>query len=198
MTPKRGGRRAGARKGHAMAGVRSGSSRTTVPPVVMTEEHARVSLLKVGDTMPDFRLPNAEGKEQSLGDLQGKRLTVVCLWDHSLPYAVEELHDLGPQVAKPYKARGLEVVAVHEHGGPETASKAIRNASLQFPLLYDESGELMAKVAKAKLPRTYLVNDKREIVWLDLEYSRTTRRDLQTAITVELRRPAASKPAKQP
>ncbi len=51
------------------------------------------------------------------------------------------------------------------------------------------------------MPRTYLVDSQGKILWFDMEYSRSTRRDLRDAIRVVLntkvesaRKPAGDRP----
>ena len=51
-------------------------------------------------------------------------------------------------------------------------------------MLLDSEGEALAKVATRRLPRTYLLDKKGKILWFDMEYSASTRRDLRDAIRV--------------
>lgn len=163
----------------------SATAPPTVPKVVLTEQHAKTCRVKVGDEMPDFQLPSIAGQAQALSALAGRRLTVVCFWDAENPYALEELGDLGPQVAAPFKRQGVNVVAVCE-GSVARAAKVGKSAGAEFPMLVDRDGSVFKQVATKKLPRTYLLDPARRIIWFDLEYSRTTRRDLVQAIHASL------------
>lgn len=156
-----------------------------VPKVVLTEEHAKMCKVKVGDPLPDFRLRTVDGAEQSLSQLAGKNLTVVCFLDGTNPYALEEFGDLEPQIAKPYASRGLNVVAIQE--GKVNIARAVKTAQVSFPVLVDRNGQAFRQIATAKLPRTYLIDASRQVIWFDLEYSRTTRRDLMQAIDASLK-----------
>ena len=156
-----------------------------VPKVTLTAAHAKISKVKVGDILPDFRMAGAQGNEQSLSELAGKNLTVVCFLDGRNPHAVDEFGDLEPHVARPYASRGLNVVAIQE--GKTSIARAAKTGKISFPVLVDRNGQAFKQVASGKLPRTYLIDGSRQVIWFDLEYSRTTRRDLAEAIEASLK-----------
>ena len=55
-----------------------------------------------------------------------------------------------------------------------------------FTSLLDTDGSLYSKVATQHQPRTYLLDADGKILWLDIEYSRSTARELSNAIHVQL------------
>jgi hypothetical protein len=55
-------------------------------------------------------------------------------------------------------------------------------------VLSDKDGAAHKQVATSKLPRSYLLDPSGKILWFDLEYSPTTRRDLAQAIRFTLER----------
>ena len=65
-----------------------------IPKVEMADKDARTCLVKVGDVLPDAKLPDLAGKEQRLHDLYGPRLTIVFFWNAEGPYGIEELQDM--------------------------------------------------------------------------------------------------------
>jgi len=157
-----------------------------MPKVLLTEGHAKTCLVKVGDPLPDIQLPDLDGKQQSLDKLLGSKLTVVAFWTSSHPYAVEELADLGPTISARFGARGVHVIAVNERDSPEAARKTLEGLGVKFPNLMDDQGTALGQIATGRLPRTYLIDHQRKILWFDIEYSRSTRRDLLRAIQVSL------------
>src|SRR6185369_8699871 len=136
-------------------------------------------LVKVGDKLPDTDLPDLDGKTRKLSQLFGEEFTVVVFWKHGLATAREELNDLGPQIAAAYGKQGVKIVGICVGGTPQQARKDAQELGVTFPILLDAKGALFARVATEKLPRTYLLDSTGKIVWFDLEYSRTTRRELQ-------------------
>ncbi len=158
-----------------------------MPKVLMTEGHRNTCLVRVGDGMPDFTLPDLAGAPKSLTSLRGEKLTVVAFWTADHPYARQELVDLGPDVAKQFSRYGVKVVAVNERDPVESVQKVIEEThSGELTHLLDAQGEAFRKVATEKLPRTYLLDVQGKIIWFDIEYSRSTRRDLLDAIRFAL------------
>jgi hypothetical protein len=55
-------------------------------------------------------------------------------------------------------------------------------------MLLDAEGKALDAVATEKLPRTYLLDASGQILWFDIEYSESTRRELKNAIVWHLTR----------
>jgi peroxiredoxin len=153
-----------------------------VPPVVMSEQHAATCLVKLGDTMPDARLPDLAGKEQDLSNLLGDKLTVVFFWTGTNRHSVDELHDMAIKVASPLAPLGVRVVGICERDTASVARRTSEKAGVSFPVLLDASGTFYERLATAGMPRTYLLDATGKILWLDIEYTRATRRDLREAL----------------
>ncbi len=153
-----------------------------MPKVLLTEAEAATCLVRVGDPLPAITLPDLAGKPQVLSQLQGERLTVVVFFRIGNPYALAELGDLGPDVFAPFARRGVRVVAIDEQDKPEEVRQIAQKLGLKFPVLLDAGGQALAQVGTKHLPRTYLLDARGQIVWFDLEYSRSTWRDLHQAI----------------
>ena len=153
-----------------------------IPQVELTDKDAAACLVKVGDAMPDAELPDLAGKTQPLKALYGQKLTVVVFWTAESVYGVAELQDLARDVAGPYAERGVRVVGIDEGDASDVVREKTAAAEVKFPILLDRDGALLAKVAQAKPPRTYLLDATGKILWFDIEYSRSTRRDLMQAV----------------
>ena len=52
----------------------------TIPEVLLIEADRETCLVGVDDPMPDAELVDLDGQGQSLGELQGEKLTVVLFW----------------------------------------------------------------------------------------------------------------------
>jgi peroxiredoxin len=154
----------------------------TIPPVLMTEGHKSLCLVGVGDQMPDVELPQVGGRQNKLADLYGKKATVVVFWKGDRRMALTELTDLGPDVVEPFQGAGVAVVGIAVDESANSARSAVRQAGAKFPNLLDADGTAFAKVGSAKLPRTYLLDPSGKVLWFDIEYSQTTRRELAQAL----------------
>ena len=153
-----------------------------VPPVIMSKQHQDTCLVNVGDTMPDARLADLNGKEQDLAKLLGDRLTVIFFWTVTDRHSVDELGDLAAKVASPLAAKGVKVVGICERDSAEEARKARDKAGVSYPVLLDPDGQFFSQLATRRLPRTYLVDATGKILWFDIEYTSPTRRDLREAL----------------
>lgn len=158
----------------------------TIPKVTMAETDLATCLVRVGDTMPNGELTGLDGKKVPLQSLYGKKLTVVVFWTGKNMYALQQLQDLEADVVKPYAEKGVAVIGIDEGEDAKAAKDNLETAGATFPNFLDPDGACLAKVAKGRLPRTYLLDAKGKILWFDIEYSRSTRRDLQQGIKVAL------------
>jgi peroxiredoxin len=159
----------------------------SMPRVFLTEEHAKTCLVKVGDPFPGFELANLAGQKQPLGELQGKNLTIVVFWSGKQATARDELADLQSHFLPQFAERGVSVVGINSGDDPQLASELLKQTGATFANLSDRDGAALAKVATARLPRTYLLDATGKIVWFDVEYSRTTRQNLLSAIRFSLK-----------
>jgi peroxiredoxin len=158
-----------------------------VPPVLLTEQHAALCRVKVGDAMPEVELPRVLGGSAKLADLYGKAATVVVFWKGDRQMAVDELADLGPDVVQKLGSRGVEVVGISVNEPADVAGPTIRKTAADYPQLLDADGKAFAKVGSKKLPWTLVLDASGKIVWFDLEYSLATRRELQQALLATVR-----------
>jgi peroxiredoxin len=157
----------------------------SLPKVALSEADQAASLVKVGDKLPDAELPDPAGKAQSLRSLFGQKLTVVVFWSGAGLSSLQELQDLGRDVAGPYAKEGVQVVGINERDAPEEVKAKLEQTGAKFPVLLDRDGSLLAKVTtdKEKLPRTYLLDSAGKVLWFDVVYSsHGTRDDLLQAI----------------
>ena len=95
------------------------------------------------------------------------------------------------EVVEPDGKHGVNVVAINEGDAAESVRQLAEQAGAEFPILLDADGAAYNSVAAAKLPRTYLLDKTGKILWLEIEYSRSTRRELQNAILWHLKESGA-------
>jgi len=153
-----------------------------LPEVKMPAKLAETCLVKVGGSMPEADLANLEGKRLAIRSLFGKKLTVVLFWESENMYATQALEYLDLDVTKPFGEKGVRVVGISVKDSPEAARKAVGQAGVKYVNLLDPQGAYFAKAATEKIPRVYLLDASGKVLWLDIEYSTSTRRDLARAI----------------
>lgn len=157
-----------------------------MPLVSMTHAHAEACRVKVGDQFPEVELKDLADQAQPLAKMRGQKMTVVVFWNGKKANAREELTDLEPAILARFGAGGVGIVGVNTGDDPQLASELVKQAGASFPVMSDPQGTLLAQVAPGKVPSTYLLDATGKVLWFDIEYSRSTRRELVEAIRYTL------------
>jgi peroxiredoxin len=155
-----------------------------MPVVMLSKGHEAICRVRVGDMMPEIELPiiDRDGKTNRLAEHYGDKATVVVFWKSDRRMALEQLADLGLDVVRPFGEHGVAVVGIAVNESPDRAQSALEATAARFPNLLDAEGRAFAEVGSEKLPRTYLVDAQGKILWFDIEYSLSTRRELHQAL----------------
>jgi peroxiredoxin len=155
------------------------------PDIALSAAHRSTCKLFIGDQLRLPALADLDGSAVELEKLFGARATVVMFWQHDDPDAVEALTDFGPLMLAPYGDRGVRAVAIHAGDAVAEVKSIAERLQLAFPMLVDADFAAFSQVTDAPrglMPRMFLVDAGGRILWFDIEYSRTTRRDLDRAL----------------
>ena len=98
-------------------------------------------MLTVGEKFPDFRLPNQDGKMQTLADFAGKWLVLYVYPKDDTPGCTVEACTIRDTWAKFKKAK-LEVVGI-SIDPIKSHEKFVKKYSLPFTILADESKQVV-------------------------------------------------------
>ena len=129
-------------------------------------------VVKVGDQAPEFTLKGVDGKEVSLASFKGK--TVVLEWFNPGCPFVKRVHlENGPmpEMAKKHIAAGGVWLAINSGApgnqgtGVEANQQAVKDYSIAWPLLIDETGEVGRKYDATKTPHVYVINGEGKLVY---------------------------------
>lgn len=147
-----------------------------IPKVILSAQHQAMCQVDIGDALPALTLTGDQGQVE-LKSLLGKKATVVAVvgYQHWMNPAL--LQDLPGDVLKPYEKKGVEVVVVKTGNSPAKLPKGSPLA-----MLGDPTGEQFAKLGSGRQPRVYVLDAAGKILWFDIEYSRSTRRDLKQTL----------------
>ncbi|MFO7907810.1 MAG: hypothetical protein R6U98_34510 [Pirellulaceae bacterium] len=156
------------------------------PSVSMSHEHRKSCLVYIGDSMPDGRLSDHEGKQHSVLESLGKRLTAIVFWNTKNPYALEQFEQLEHDLV-PFKQWEVQTIAIHVGPEPSNYAQLCQRFGQGVLCLSDPDQAYFGAIASGSVPRTYLLNAEGEVAWLDIEYSCTTRHDLRNALFAFLR-----------
>ncbi len=157
------------------------------PSVLLSTQHAAACRVKPDDGFPDLSLQTPDGTASRLAEHFGQRLTVVVFWDCQHPMSIEQVSRLDQEVRQLYGGVGVGVVAINVGDSAEALQKLLSQIDHGFVTLWDRDRQAYAQVATGLMPRTFLLDADGKILWLDVEYSRSTRRQLRNAILYHLR-----------
>lgn len=119
--------------------------------------------MKVGDDAPDFILPDGERKDWKLSDRRGKIIVLLFYPADDSPVCTKQLCSVGDNWEK-YQKTGAEIVGISTDS-VDSHKHFVQKFDFPFPLLADESGEVIEKYAvKSWIPgraaRAVIVIDK--------------------------------------
>ena len=160
------------------------SAAPAMPSVVLSKQHEALCVVKVDDAFPALELTTLTGAAQSLPELYGKPATVVFFWHGNGWMTRAALRDLGQDIAEPYHKQGVEVVTIAVNQPADITQSTLDQSASKLTTLLDPEGQAFAQIGSEKLPRVYVLDGAGKIVWFDLEYSHSTRRELKQAVEV--------------
>ncbi len=115
-------------------------------------------MLKVNDQAPEFSLPSSEGTELSLKDFRGKKVVLYFYPKDDTPGCTKEACSFTENLAR-VRRKGAVVLGVSADS-TESHRKFIDKYSLSFPLLSDESKQMLKKYGvwkkKSFMGRSYM------------------------------------------
>jgi len=124
-----------------------------------------------GDTAPDFKLKDLDGKTVSLSDFKGK--TVVLEWFNPECPFVRASHTRGSLVglAKKDTDKGGGWVAGNSAApgkqgfGPEKSKKGAKEFGMEHPVLLDETGATGKAYGATNTPHMFVINKDGKVVY---------------------------------
>jgi peroxiredoxin len=129
------------------------------------------TMLPLGTTAPDFKLPDTDGKTVSLADFKDKPALLVLFICNHCPY-VKHIRAGLAQLARDYQPRGAAIVGINSNDaanypedGPAQMRAEVKSAGYLFPYLYDETQAVAKGYRAACTPDTYLFDKNHKLVY---------------------------------
>ena len=120
----------------------------------------------IGAVVPDFSLPDADGKTQSLASLKGKNGTVLIFVAVQCPVS-NAYNERMEKLAQDYKARGINVIGINSNVA-ETAEAVKAHAAkhhLTFPVLKDPGNKFADQLGASVTPEAYLLDAGNKLLY---------------------------------
>ncbi len=163
----------------------------TPPSVHFSHDHAATNKLGVGEPFPNAALSDLAGQTISLAEAYGPRLTLVLVWSDQRVAGRTAYAALRPEFLRDRGPRGLAVIAVNRGDAIPVLQAAAEKHSQGILTLRDPEDLLWSQLATRKSPRLYLLDANGKILWMDIEFSAGTARDLNQALDYYLQRQPA-------
>lgn len=129
------------------------------------------TMLPLGTSAPDFRLPDTNGKTVALADFKEAPALLVLFICNHCPY-VKHIRAGLAEVGRDYQKRGVAVVAIsandvenYPQDSPEKMKEEARAAGYVFPYLYDETQAVARAYQAACTPDIFLFDKNRRLVY---------------------------------
>ena len=129
------------------------------------------TMLSLGTTAPDFKLPNTNGKIVSLADFKDAPALLVIFMCNHCPYVVHIRAGLA-QLARDYLPKRAAIVGINSNDvanypadSPAKMKEEAKAAGYLFPYLYDETQAVAKAYRAACTPDIYLFDQNRKLVY---------------------------------
>ena len=120
----------------------------------------------IGAVVPDFTLPDADGKEHSLASLKGKSGTLVLFIATKCPYS-NAYNARMAKLAEDYRAKGVNVVGINSNATEPAAEVKAHAADngLNFTILKDAGNQVADRYDAQVTPEAYLLDASGKLVY---------------------------------
>src|ERR1035441_388336 len=129
------------------------------------------TMLPLGTTAPDFKLPDTSGKIVSPDDFKDAPALLVIFMCNHCPYVVHIRAGLA-QLARDYAPRRVAIVGINSNDvanypddSPAGMKDEVKSAGYIFPYLYDETQAVAKAYRAACTPDIFLFDAQRKLVY---------------------------------
>ncbi|HUQ32649.1 MAG TPA: thioredoxin family protein [Pyrinomonadaceae bacterium] len=138
----------------------------TVAAVSFGVLRAKPSGVSIGQPVANFKLPDAEGRDQSLEALKGKNGTVLIFISAQCP-VVRAYNERIEKLADDYRGRGVNVVGINSNS-TETTDDIKRHISenrFSFTVLRDKDSKVADMLGAERTPEVYFLDASNKLVY---------------------------------
>lgn len=129
------------------------------------------TMVPLGTPLPDFRLPDVDGRPVTPADFDGDRALLVAFICNHCPYTRNILPSF-VDLANEYRDKGLATIAInsndagqHPEDGPEKMVEEARKWNFPFPYLFDRYQDVAKAFRAACTPDFFLYDTDRRLAY---------------------------------
>ena len=122
--------------------------------------------VNIGETIDDFKLPDASGRTSSLSSLKGAKGTVLIFISVQCPVS-NAYNERMEKLARDYKAQGINVVGINSNA-TESADAVKQHASekgFTFTVLKDAGNRIADRLGARVTPEAYFLDAGNKLVY---------------------------------
>jgi peroxiredoxin len=129
------------------------------------------TMLPLGTTAPDFKLPDPDGKIVSRADFKDRSALLVLFICNHCPY-VKHIRAGLAQLARDYLPKQVAIIGINSNDvanypedSPAKMKAEVKSAGYTFPYLYDETQAVAKAYRAACTPDLYLFDQNHRLVY---------------------------------
>ena len=131
----------------------------------------KVTLVKVGDDVPEFVVEMFDGQKINIKDLKGK-IVLINFWATWCPPCQEELKRVQKEIIDRFKGKDFVFLAISREESKEQVKKFREINGYTFPMGLDPERKIYSKFATATIPRNFIIDKKGKIVEIEVGFTK--------------------------
>jgi peroxiredoxin len=126
----------------------------------------KTSGVAIGQPVADFKLPDVDGKDQSLASVKGANGTVIIFISAQCPM-VKAYAERIERLAQDYRGRGVNVVGINSNSTEsiEFMKEQIAREKFSFVVLKDRNNKIADMLGAERTPEVYFLDAANKLVY---------------------------------
>lgn len=122
-------------------------------------------MVKLGEAVPNFELPDTKAENVRLAELRGKPV-MIHFWSATCPFVVRYEERL-QKITSDYKARGLIVlgIAANDTESDDLIRKVAREHGVNYSVLIDRGHKIADQFGAVTTPHVFLIDSEGKLVY---------------------------------